>query len=298
MTIFYHVEPRLKTKVSAPFLGRVKYELLQVGASIKKVGGLSIGPIVDGEHEFRLGEFTFYDGAPADLDPGTPRTDFGESQDRDRYRLSLVDQTSGESEPMEACAEVFVIKRNDGFYLKVFDLEGDVMEKRSGKAETVLGSVMASQLASKLTPWPSPDAEEKKEILESASKVASLNPGVMSFQLEAAGAADYHWKPVPSYDSNSESAFELTVNANPNAFGNDTPGLVNDYTYDTAKEKNAAGEDVEKGYLNDSPQGVWRYGYLQPGTTEQANSWASGYNKTSFNEFSSCLLYTSDAADE
>lgn len=283
--IFYHVEPKLKTKVSAPFLGRVKYEALQVGASIKKVGGISLGPLVDGEHEFKLGEFTFYDGDPEDLDAGQARTDFEESQDRDRYQLSLVDETSGESEPMEGCAEVYVLKRNDGFYLKVFDVEGEVMEKRSGKADTVLGNVMAAELASKLTPWPAPDAKEKQEILESASKVASLNPGVMSFQLVAAGPADYHWKPFATYDSNSEREFELAVNAYPNGIGDATPGLVNDYTYDTTIEQDAEGYDVYKGYIDETPQGVWRYGYIEPGTVALSNEWASGYDKDEFTLF-------------
>ena len=47
MTTTYRVAPKLKTKVSAPVLGRVKYEALEVGAEIKNVGGISLGPNVD-----------------------------------------------------------------------------------------------------------------------------------------------------------------------------------------------------------------------------------------------------------
>lgn len=74
-TITYHVEPKLKTKVSAPFPGRVKYAALEAGVSIDRVGGLQLGPLVEGEHQFQLGEFAYYDGKPFSITSGDARTD-------------------------------------------------------------------------------------------------------------------------------------------------------------------------------------------------------------------------------
>ena len=54
--------------MSLPFVGRVSYEVLAAGAEISRVGDFGFGPIVEGEHKFKFGEFEVYNGAPMELD--------------------------------------------------------------------------------------------------------------------------------------------------------------------------------------------------------------------------------------
>lgn len=69
--ITYVAVPKLKAIVSLPIKGQLGYEALAVGASIDRIGGLGFGPLIDGAHEFKVGEFTVYEGAPRDLASGS-----------------------------------------------------------------------------------------------------------------------------------------------------------------------------------------------------------------------------------
>ena len=62
--ITYSLVPRLMTVVSLPLVGKVDYEVLSAGAEIKRVGDLKIGPLVEGAHKFKLGEFEVYRSSP------------------------------------------------------------------------------------------------------------------------------------------------------------------------------------------------------------------------------------------
>ncbi|MEP2774647.1 MAG: LCCL domain-containing protein [Luteolibacter sp.] len=59
--IEYRLLPKLKTIVSIPINGPLPYEILSASASIDRVGGLRLGPLKEGTHKFKIGEFTAYD---------------------------------------------------------------------------------------------------------------------------------------------------------------------------------------------------------------------------------------------
>lgn len=65
--ITYSLVPRLMTVVSLPLVGKVDYEVLSAGAEISRVGDLQIGPLVEGAHKFKLGEFEVYRGSPSTM---------------------------------------------------------------------------------------------------------------------------------------------------------------------------------------------------------------------------------------
>lgn len=62
--ITYSLVPRLMTVVSLPLVGKFDYEVLSAGAEISRVGDLKIGPLIEGAHKFKLGEFEVYRSAP------------------------------------------------------------------------------------------------------------------------------------------------------------------------------------------------------------------------------------------
>jgi hypothetical protein len=66
--VTYALSPKLKTVVSLPFIGRVSYEVMSAGAGIDRVGNFGFGPLVEGDHKFKFGEFDVYNGDPAELD--------------------------------------------------------------------------------------------------------------------------------------------------------------------------------------------------------------------------------------
>ncbi len=70
VTITYVAKPKLKTKVSTPFYGNLKYSALGAGVAVDYVGSLSIGPLLEGEHKFKFGEFTVFDGRPSPISAG------------------------------------------------------------------------------------------------------------------------------------------------------------------------------------------------------------------------------------
>lgn len=75
--VSYVLRPKLKTIVSLPFIGRVSYEVMSAGAGIDRVGDFGFGPLVEGEHKFKFGEFDVYNGDPAELEsPGVGNIEF------------------------------------------------------------------------------------------------------------------------------------------------------------------------------------------------------------------------------
>lgn len=194
VTISYTLEPKLKTVVSTPFLGRVKYAALGAGASIKRVGSFNIGPLIKGEHVFKAGEFEVYNGDPSSIDSAGPRSEFQLSQDLERYDLRLVD-TATESVPTMGCGEVIIYKVGSILWIRIFDITGDLVTDRP--ASELLTSTMLAELNSQLTPWPlsSLTGLEKERVLQRATAIAGQAPGTITFVMQAAGPPSYFWKP-------------------------------------------------------------------------------------------------------
>ncbi len=67
VNITYELKPKLKTVVSVPFIGRLNYKVLSAGAEISRIGDLRFGPLVEGDHKFKLGEFEVYHGDPSTI---------------------------------------------------------------------------------------------------------------------------------------------------------------------------------------------------------------------------------------
>ncbi|MGJ8644525.1 MAG: hypothetical protein ACSHX9_14035 [Luteolibacter sp.] len=74
VTITYGLKPKLKSVVSMPIVGKLHYDVLKAGAAIKRVGDIGFGPIIEGDHKFKFGEFEVYNGDPFEI----PTTDMGE----------------------------------------------------------------------------------------------------------------------------------------------------------------------------------------------------------------------------
>jgi hypothetical protein len=68
VSISYVLEPKLKTVVSTPFIGQLDYAALTVGASISRVGRLGFGPLLEGAHKFKFGEFSVFNGDPSPIE--------------------------------------------------------------------------------------------------------------------------------------------------------------------------------------------------------------------------------------
>ena len=68
VTITYVARPKLKTVVSTPFYGLLEYEALAAHVDLDYVGGLGFGPLIEGDHKFKFGEFTVYNGNPSPID--------------------------------------------------------------------------------------------------------------------------------------------------------------------------------------------------------------------------------------
>lgn len=66
--IKYALQPRLKTTISTPFIGRVSYTAIGASAGIDGVGDLRFGPLLNDEHKFQFGDATVFDGAPKILE--------------------------------------------------------------------------------------------------------------------------------------------------------------------------------------------------------------------------------------
>ena len=66
--VSYVLRPKLKTIVSLPFIGRVSYEVMSAGAGIDRVGDFGFGPLIEGDHKFKFGEFDVYNGDPAEIE--------------------------------------------------------------------------------------------------------------------------------------------------------------------------------------------------------------------------------------
>lgn len=66
--VTYKLIPKLMTVVSLPFVGKIDYEMLSAGAEISRVGDLRIGPLVEGSHKFKLGEFEVYRSQPSAIE--------------------------------------------------------------------------------------------------------------------------------------------------------------------------------------------------------------------------------------
>lgn len=64
VTITYGLKPKLKSVVSMPIIGKLHYDVLKAGASISRVGDIGFGPIIEGDHKFKFGEFEVYNGDP------------------------------------------------------------------------------------------------------------------------------------------------------------------------------------------------------------------------------------------
>jgi hypothetical protein len=65
--ITYELRPKLEALVSLPFIGQLDYAALQAGVTVDYVGGLGFGPLIEGAHKFKFGEFTVFDGPPNPL---------------------------------------------------------------------------------------------------------------------------------------------------------------------------------------------------------------------------------------
>jgi hypothetical protein len=194
VTITYVLEPKLKTVVSTPFLGRVKYAALGAGASIKKVGEFNLGPLIKGEHVFKVGEFDVYKGDPSSIDSAGPRSEFAQSQDLGRYDLRLVD-TAKETVPATGLAEVIIYKTGSTLWIRIFDVTGERITDRP--AAELLTPAMLAELEDQLDPWPisSLTNSETEKILQRATAIAGQAPGTITFALQAAGPPSYFWRP-------------------------------------------------------------------------------------------------------
>lgn len=194
VTIIYTLAPMLKTTVSAPFLGRVKYEALAAGASISRVGELRFGPLIEGEHVFKAGEFTVYDGDPSPVESTGPRSEYELNQDLARYDLLLVD-TASDSVPASGCALVVVYKVVNDLHLRIFDAVGEMAQ--DGPASGILSPTGFAELRQLLDPWPLGDLGESEggKVLSSATRVAGNQPGVIHLTLKAEGPPTFLYVP-------------------------------------------------------------------------------------------------------
>jgi len=212
VNIMYTIAPRLKTVVSTPFLGRVKYAAIGAGASVDAIGELRFGPLLQGEHNFKIGEFEVYDGDPSPIESAGARTDFNLPQDLDRYDLCLID-TASESVPSSGCAEVIIYKTGSTLSIRIFDVVGDLITDKP--ASQVLSASMLAELEDLLDPWPLSGVtdKDKEEILKNATAIAGLQPGVINFSLQAAGPPSFFWSP-DQIDGNGWTDF-IVVASNP-----------------------------------------------------------------------------------
>ena len=194
VTIIYTLAPKLKTTVSAPFLGRIKYEALAAGASISRVGELRFGPLIEGEHVFKAGEFTVYDGDPSPIESTGPRSEYELNQDIARYDLLLVDTVS-DSVPTSGCALVVVYKVVNDLHLRIFDAVGEMAE--DGPASSILSPTGFAELRELLDPWPLGDLAESEgeKVLSSATRVTGNQPGVIRLTLKAEGPPTFLYVP-------------------------------------------------------------------------------------------------------
>ncbi|NDV62207.1 hypothetical protein G0Q06_07090 [Puniceicoccales bacterium CK1056] len=194
VTIIYALRPKLKTTVSSPFLGRVKYAALGAGASIDRVGELRFGPLIQGEHVFKAGEFTVFDGDPSEIASAEARTEYELPQDISRYDLLLVD-TDTDPLPSDGCALVIVYRSGGVLNIRIFDSTGDRVEDEL--ASTLLSPSSFAALEDQLDPWPIADLndDDSEAVLESATSIAGNTPGVIKFELQAAGPPSFLWNP-------------------------------------------------------------------------------------------------------
>jgi hypothetical protein len=192
--IQYVLKPRLKAVVSSPILGRIKYSVLEAGAGIDRVGDFKIGPLVKGEHSFKLGEFKIYDGNPSPIESGAARSDFKEDADRERYSLSLVD-TAVDQVPEDGCADIIIYRSGTILSIRIFDVEGNMVADKL--ASELLSPAMLAELEDELDPWPlaSLTDDDEEKILEKATQIAGLRPGCIVVPLQAAGPPKFLWQP-------------------------------------------------------------------------------------------------------
>lgn len=258
-TVCYSVKPKLQTTVSLPMLGGINFSMLELGASISVLGGISFGPLVDVAASFGLAEATIYESSPTYLQEGTQLREgpFTRYVQREKYDLIVV-PTEGQL-PDSGCGQVYISE--DTFKVIAFDLESGKMESCSGDIfELHQDNQILSEIITQTQNYGSSLNPNKKDnLLELITrKPASQKPnGVFTFVLKNAGPADYQWDPVytePVFDEPSipRGGFLGVIPLNPNDPAN------------TREDPSRAPWQFP--YEQSGPRGEWTYGYLVNGS--------------------------------
>jgi hypothetical protein len=165
--ISYVLKPNLKTVVSTPFIGSIKYKALAAGASISRVGNLRFGPLIEGEQKFKASESRVFNGNPSPITSGAPRSEYALPKDLERYDLRLLKNTPPNSVPNSGCAVVMISESGGILSIRIFDPSGT--RAADGTASSLLAPATVTALTSKLTPFPLSEASllpgEKEAIL-------------------------------------------------------------------------------------------------------------------------------------
>ncbi len=252
-TVCYSVKPKLQTTVSLPMLGGINFSMLELGASISVLGGISFGPLVDVAASFGLAEATIYESSPTYLQEGTQLREgpFTRYVQREKYDLIVV-PTEGQL-PDSGCGQVYISE--DTFKVIAFDLESGKMESCSGDIfELHQDNQILSEIITQTQNYGSSLNPNKKDnLLELITrKPASQKPnGVFTFVLKNAGPADYQWDPVytePVFDEPSipRGGFLGVIPLNPNDPAN------------TREDPSRAPWQFP--YEQSGPRGEWTYG--------------------------------------
>lgn len=195
--ISYVLKPNLKTVVSTPFIGSIKYKALAAGASISRVGDLRFGPLIEGEQKFKASESRVFNGAPSPITSGAPRSEYALPKDLKRYDLRLLKNTPPNSVPNSGCAVVMISESGGILNIRIFDPSGT--RAADGAASSLLVPANFANLTSQLTPFPNDESglleAQKQNLLADATALSDYAPGRLTFIMKAAGPPSFDWKP-------------------------------------------------------------------------------------------------------